>query len=127
MVPRAARNRVGGIRAALLMLLLLAAPAHAQDRVVRIGQAVPTLSFLPLWAARALGTFEEEGVRLQFVSIRGGDPTALAALDSGDIDFAAVGSDTALEAIAKGQPFQFVYSLMSQVSLELTDSNKYLI
>ena len=52
----------------------------------------------------------------------GGDPTALAALDAGDIDLAAVGSDTALAAIAKGQPFLMVYDLMSKVSLELVVS-----
>jgi len=105
---------------------LSVAPASAKDTTVRIGQAVPTLSFLPIVAARALDTFKDEGLKLQFASIRGGDPAALAALDSGDIDFAAVGSDTALEAIAKGQPFEIVYSLMSQVSLDLVVSNDFL-
>jgi len=94
----------------------LGVPASAQETVVRIGQGVPTLSFLPPLAARALDTFKDQGLRLEFVSIRGGDPATLAALDAGDIDFAATGSDTALEAIVKGQPFQIVYSLMSQVT-----------
>jgi ABC-type nitrate/sulfonate/bicarbonate transport system substrate-binding protein len=49
----------------------------------------------------------------------GGDPAALAALDAGDLDFAAVGGETALQAIGKGQPFTLVYSLMSRMSLEL--------
>ena len=114
---------------ACLSLLLFAGyapPAAAQQVTVRIGQAVPTLSFLPLYAARATDGFAAQGLHLQFVAIQGGDPPALAALDSGDIDFAAVGSDTALAAIAKGQPFQFVYSLMSQVSLELVVSNDFL-
>lgn len=110
-----------------ILLACLALPVSAQQvTTVRIGQAVPTLSFLPLYAARALDTFRDQGLRLEFVSIRGGDPPALAALDSGDIDFAAVGSDTALAAIAKGQPFEFIYSLMSQVSLELVVSNSFL-
>ena len=93
---------------------------------VSIGQAAPTLSFLPLWSARALDSFQEQGVDLRFIAIRGGDPTALAALDSGDIDFAAVGSTTALKAIARGQPFEIIYSLMSVVSLELVVSNAFL-
>jgi NitT/TauT family transport system substrate-binding protein len=100
--------------------------AEADSATVRIGQGVPTVSFLPLLAARALGSFNAQGLELQFAAIRGGDPTTLAALDSGDIDFAAVGSDTALEAIAKGQPFQLIYSLMSEVSLELVASNDLL-
>lgn len=104
----------------------LGVPASAQETVVRIGQGVPTLSFLPPLAARALDTFKDQGLRLEFVSIRGGDPATLAALDAGDIDFAATGSDTALEAIVKGQPFQIVYSLMSQVTLDLVVSHDLL-
>ena len=100
--------------------------AVAQSVSVRIGQAVPTMSFLPILAARALGSFDAQQVKLQFTLIRGGDPAALAALDSGNIAFAAVGSDTALAAIAKGQPFELVYSLMSRVTLDLVVSNDFL-
>ncbi|HLW11064.1 MAG TPA: ABC transporter substrate-binding protein [Casimicrobiaceae bacterium] len=100
--------------------------AVAQPATVRIGQAVPTMSFLPILAARALGSFDAQQLKLEFTQIRGGDPAALAALDSGNIDFAAVGSDTALAAIAKGQPFELVYSLMSQVTLDLVVSNDFL-
>ena len=92
--------------------------AKAAD-LIRIGQATPALSFLPLYAARALGSFEKDGIELKWVAISGGDPSALAALDAGDIDFAAVGADTALNAVDKGQPFELVYTLMSRVTLEL--------
>lgn len=90
---------------------------------VRIGQATPAVSFLPVMAARALGSFKQQNVDLDWAAIPGGDPTTLAALDAGDIDLAAVGSETALRAIGKGQPFQLVYSLMSKISLELVLSN----
>jgi NitT/TauT family transport system substrate-binding protein len=112
--------------AALAATIALAAmPALAQQKV-RIGQATAALSFTPIWAARALDTFKAQGLDLQWSTIAGGDPTTLAALDSGDIDFAAVGSETALQAIAKGQPFQLVYSLMSTMTLELVVSNDFL-
>jgi NitT/TauT family transport system substrate-binding protein len=111
--------------AALAAVTLLSAPALAQTKV-RIGQATAALSFTPIWAARALDTFKAEGLELQWSTIAGGDPTTLAALDSGDIDFAAVGSETALQAIAKGQPFQLVYSLMSTMTLEVVVSNEFL-
>ena len=52
----------------------------------------------------------------------GGDASALAALDSGDIDLAAVGSEAVLRAAAKGQPFEIVYTLMSKVTLQLVVS-----
>lgn len=105
---------------------VLAQPASAQQSTVRIGQGAPTMSFLPVLSARALGSFNDQHLKLEFASIRGGDATALAALDSGDIDFAAVGSNTALAAISKGQPFQLIYSLMSQVTLQLVVSNNFL-
>ncbi|MFH5796923.1 hypothetical protein ACHM2U_16140, partial [Clostridium perfringens] len=71
---------------------------------IRIGQATPAVSFLPVMAGRALGSFRQQNVELDWAAIPGGDPTTLAALDAGDIDLAAVGSETALRAIGKGQP-----------------------
>lgn len=99
--------------------------AKAAD-LVRIGQATPALSFLPLYAARALDSFKKGGMELKWVAISGGDPSTLAALDAGDIDFAAVGADTALNAVDKGQPFELVYTLMSRVTLELVVSDVFM-
>lgn len=93
---------------------------------VRIGQATTSLSFLPIWAARAMGSFAAQGLALTWAALPGGDPTALAALDSGDIDLAAVGSDTVLNAVGKGQPFLMVASLMSRVTLDLVASRAFL-
>ncbi|HVX76883.1 MAG TPA: ABC transporter substrate-binding protein [Bradyrhizobium sp.] len=101
---------------------LMLSPTLAFAQTVRIAQGVATLSFLPLWAARALNTFTPQGVTANAVVIPGGDATALAALDAGDIDLAAVGSDAVLRAAAKGQPFEMVYSLMSKVTLQLVVS-----
>lgn len=113
--------------AALLAATALPSVARAQTRPrIRIGQATPAISFLPLMAARALGSFAAEGLDLEWAAIPGGDPTTLAALDSGDLDLAAVGSETVLAAIAKGLPFQIVASMMSKVSLELVVSPAFL-
>lgn len=103
----------------------MATGAQAAE-TVRIGQAATSLSFLPLYAARSLDSFKQAGMDLKLVTITGGDPNALAALDSGDIDLAAVGSDTVLNAVSKGQPFQIVYSLMSSVTIELVVSNDFM-
>jgi ABC-type nitrate/sulfonate/bicarbonate transport system substrate-binding protein len=105
-------------RTALLLPLLASLPARASE-TVRIGQATTSLSFLPLFAARALDAFSPQSLTLDWAVIQGGDPAALAALDAGDLDFAAVGGETALQAVSKGQPFTLVYSLMSRMSLEL--------
>ena len=53
-------------------------------------------------------------------------PPALAALDTGDIDLAAVGPETVLRAVAKGQPFEIVYTLMSKVTLQLVVAPSFL-
>ncbi len=101
---------------------LISAPDLASAQTVRIAQGVAALSFLPLWAARALNTFTPQGLTANAVVIPGGDATTLAALDAGDIDLAAVGSDAVLRAAAKGQPFEMVYSMMSKVTLQLVVS-----
>lgn len=110
----------GLIRALTLAatLSLLPTLAYAQQSV-RIAQGFASLSFLPLWAARAQNTFAPEGLMATVLNSPGGDPAALAALDAGDADLAAVGTESALRAIAKGQPFEVVYNLMSKVTLEL--------
>ena len=95
--------------------------ASAQQ-TIRIAQGVSTLSFLPVWAARALNSFAAQGLTANTVVVPGGDAAALAALDAGDIDLAAVGSETVLRAAAKGQPFEIVYSLMSKVTLQIVVS-----
>ncbi|MCC8936726.1 ABC transporter substrate-binding protein [Bradyrhizobium sp. Arg68] len=102
-------------------LALLPDTATAQQ-AVRIGLGAPTLSFLPIWSARALDTFKSQGLSATVVALPGGDASALAALDAGDIELAAVGPDATLRAVAKGQPFEIVYSLMSKVTLQLTVS-----
>jgi NitT/TauT family transport system substrate-binding protein len=110
----------GLIRALTLAatLLLLPTLASAQESV-RIAQGFASLSFLPLWGARALNTFAPQGLTATVLSSPGGDPAALAALDAGDADLAAVGTESALRAVAKGQPFEIVYNLMSKMTLEV--------
>ena len=110
----------GLIRALTLAATLSLLPTLASaQQSVRIAQGFASLSFLPLWGARALNTFAPEGLTATVLNSPGGDPAALAALDAGDADLAAVGTESALRAVAKGQPFEVVYNLMSKVTLEL--------
>jgi ABC-type nitrate/sulfonate/bicarbonate transport system substrate-binding protein len=106
-------------------LALLPGLAEAQQ-AVKIGLGAPTLSFLPIWSGRALDTFKPQGLTATVAALPGGDASALAALDAGDIDLAAVGPDSMLRAAAKGQPFEIVYSLMSKVTLQLVVSKDFL-
>ena len=119
------------LRRSLLAIPLMAAPllsrsasAQTPARKVHIGQASSGISFVPLDAARTLGTFPAAGLDLYQVALPGGDPACLAALDSGDIDLAAISAEALLAAIANGQPFQIVATLLNKISLELIVSNK---
>ncbi|MBV9520567.1 MAG: ABC transporter substrate-binding protein [Hyphomicrobiales bacterium] len=124
---QALRHRLVFIAALTIAALTSWPHVDAQETAtLRLGQATTSVSFLPIWAARALDTFKPQGIDLKWAAIPGGDPTVLAALDAGDIDLAAVGTDTPLAAIAKGQDFVLVYTLMSQMSLELVVSNAFL-
>ena len=108
-------TRAAALAAALSLLPTLASAQQS----VRIAQGFASLSFLPVWAARALNSFAAEGLTATVIVSPGGDPAALAALDAGDVDLAAVGTESALRAVAKGQPFEIVYNLMSKVTLEM--------
>src|SRR3954449_2754255 len=101
------RSIHGLTRAAALALIMSLLPTLASaQQTVRIAQGFSAMSFLPMWAARALNTFPAEGLTATTIMAPGGDATALAALDAGDADIAAVGTEPVLRAIAKGQPFQ---------------------
>lgn len=64
----------------------------------------PTLSgTLPIFAAVELGLFAAENLEVKPVFVRGG-PTAMAALISGDVDYATVAGIPAVRAIAQGGP-----------------------
>ena len=108
-------TRAAALAAALSLLPTLA----SAEPSVRIAQGFASLSFLPLWGARAMNSFAAEGLAGTVIVSPGGDPAALAALDAGDVDLAAVGTESALRAVAKGQPFEIVYNLMSKVTLEM--------
>jgi NitT/TauT family transport system substrate-binding protein len=116
----------GLIRPTMLVVALSLIPTLAMaQQPVRIAQGFASLSFLPVWGGRALNTFAAEGLTATVVT-PGGDPAALAALDTGDVDLAAVGTETVLRAAAKGQPFEIVYNLMSKVTLELVVAPSFL-
>ena len=98
-----------------------------KNEPLTIGQVVPTLGYITLDTALASKTFANQDLKVNKVQLSGGDPTALAALDAGDIDVAAVGSEAAVTAIAKkAGDYKIVYALMPKMSLELTVSKDFL-
>lgn len=93
---------------------------------VTLAQPLQIPAYLSIDEARAAGDFSNAGINLKFGLTSGGDSSALAALSAGNIQFAAVGTQAPVLAISKGQPYEFVYCLDSQMSLQLVMSDGYL-
>jgi NitT/TauT family transport system substrate-binding protein len=85
-------HSIKGLTRALTLAVavsLLPTLASAQQPV-RIAQGFASLSFLPVWGARALNTFAPQGLSATALISPGGDPAALAALDAGDADLTPI-------------------------------------
>src|SRR6266849_3455957 len=99
--------------AAITAAFCLNSAIAAAQQTVRIGQATSSLSFVSIFAARALKTFDPQDLIATTAVLPGGDPAAL-------------GPEAVLCAAAKGQPFEIVYSLMSKVTPQLVVSSAFL-
>ena len=92
----------------VLFVAFLAADDRAAARSVTFAYQTPTLSStLPIMVAAEIGFFAAEGLEVRPVFVRGG-PTAIAALISGDVDYALVAGVPAVRAIAQGAPLIIV-------------------
>jgi NitT/TauT family transport system substrate-binding protein len=99
-------------------LLLFPASSQAQEKkTVRV--AFVSLSWhqeLPFRIARVKGYFQEQGIAIEPILIRGG-PAALAALISGDVDFGSIGGAQApIRARARGLDVFIIGSLSNKVN-----------
>src|ERR1700747_1078829 len=96
----------------LTVFLLLPVLSHAQEKKsLRI--VFVSLSWnnqLPFRIAIAKGFFKDQGLTVEPIFVRGG-PTALAALISGDVDFASIGgAQAAMRSRAKGLDVHIIAS-----------------
>ena len=84
----------------VLALLAAAAPpaARAAEKVtVGIG-GVGLMVYLPTALAKSKGFFEEEGLDVEILDIKGGGSQAASALIGGSVDFSANAIDHAIKA-----------------------------
>ena len=88
------------------------APVHAQEKK-NLRVVFVSLSWnnqLPFRAAIAKGFFKEQGLAIEPIFVRGG-PTAIAALISGNVDFASIGgAQAAIRGTARGLDLQIISS-----------------
>jgi ABC-type nitrate/sulfonate/bicarbonate transport system substrate-binding protein len=108
----------------VLSVLLLQSPAHAQERktlrVVFTGLAWN--SELPFRVALARGFFKSQGLEILPIFVRGG-PAALAALSSGEVEFAEIGGGQAImRSRARGLDVVIIGAISNAVAYQLVGS-----
>ena len=106
---------------ACLVLLFVAPSAAAQEkRLVRV--VFVSLSWnseIPVRVALARGFFKAQGLQIEPIFIRGG-PAAIAALVSGEVDFASIGGAQAvMRGKARGLDVSIIGSISNQTNYVL--------
>jgi len=112
---------------ALLSLLAAAAPpaARAAEKVtVGIG-GVGLMVYLPTALAKSKGFFEEEGLDVEILDIKGGGAQAASALIGGSVDFSANAIDHAIKAKVQKKDLVAVHSHVRLAMMALVVANKY--
>jgi len=109
------------LHAALLLALAYAAPANAQEkknvRVIFVSQSWN--SEIPFRVALARGFFKGQGMEIQPIFVRGG-PAAVAALLSGEVDYASIGGAQAvIRARSHGLDVSIIGSISNATNYQL--------
>jgi NitT/TauT family transport system substrate-binding protein len=110
----------------VLIVLLSASASRAQEKKsLRI--VFVSLSWnnqLPFRIAIAKGFFKDQGLTVEQIFVRGG-PTAIAALVSGNVDFASIGGAQApIRSNARGLDLQIIASLSNYTNYTLLGSKE---
>src|SRR5215468_5596990 len=98
-------------------LLLTPNLSNSAQPTVTIAQANNTLPFVSVYAARANGYFDEEGVPVEFIIVQGG--TDIAALIGGSVDFDATSTGGLLRAFSGGTDLLGVHNILGKCIYDL--------
>jgi NitT/TauT family transport system substrate-binding protein len=113
----------------VVLLVLLAAagppPARAAEKVtVGVGGAA-LMVYLPTALAKAKGLFEEEGLDVEILDIKGGGAQAASALIGGSVDFSANAIDHAIKAKVQKKDLVAVHSHVRLAMMALVVGDKH--
>jgi NitT/TauT family transport system substrate-binding protein len=110
----------------LLITALLppASPAQEKKSLRVVFVSLSWNNQLPFRIAIAKGFFKDQGLALEQIFVRGG-PTAIAALVSGNVDFASIGGAQApIRSNARGLDLQIIASLSNYTNYALLGSKE---
>ncbi|MGZ8495914.1 MAG: ABC transporter substrate-binding protein [Candidatus Binatia bacterium] len=113
--------------AALLVLLvaLFSQRAPAQDKPkIFVGPSSKTLGYSPLWVGWKKGFFEQQGLDVEVVVLRG-MPMVVQALAAGSIQFGSGGPEPFMESSDRGLDFIITGGVINGMTAAIVAGKKY--
>ena len=113
------------LAAAAFIVLLLHTPSAAQERPkLFLGATTKTLGYSPLWVGTKRGFFEQQGLDVQLVLLRG-VPMTLQALAAGSLQVGTGGPEPYIEASERGLDFAIAGGLSNGMAQVLIAGKNY--
>jgi ABC-type nitrate/sulfonate/bicarbonate transport system substrate-binding protein len=89
----------------LFLILFFSLPAAPQDKPkIFLGASSKTLGYSPLWVGARMGLFEQQGLDVQLVLLRG-MPMTVQALSAGSLHIGTGGAEPYIDASERGLDF----------------------
>ena len=111
--------------AALISFALCYDPVCAQDKPkIFVGPSSKTLGYSPLWVGSKKGFFEQQGLDVQVVVLRG-IPMVVQALAAGSIQFASGGPEPFMESSDRGFDFIITGGVINGMTAAIVAGKKY--
>lgn len=109
----------------LFCSLLLSVPLAAQERPkIYLGAASKTLGYSPLWVGSKKGFFEQQGLDVQLVLLRG-MPMTVQALAAGSLQVGSGGPEPYIEAAERGLDFAITGGVINGTAQFIIASKNY--
>jgi len=104
-------SKYGASQFVLLVLVLCAGPAQAQERI-RVGLSSVSATSGSIWVAEEKKLFKKQGIDVELIIIGGGAARVVSSLISGEIQFSVGGGDAVIRADLRGADGVLVASPM---------------
>jgi len=109
--------------APLVLLLSLTAAAQEKPKIY-LGASSKTLGYSPLWVAEKKGFFDQQGLDVQLVLLRG-VPMTVQALAAGSLHFGSGGPEPYIEASERGLDFVVTGGIINGIAQFLIAGKNY--
>lgn len=109
----------------MLVLALVTRPVRAQDKPkIYVGPSSKTLGYSPLWVGWKKGFFEQQGLDVQVLLLRG-MPMVVQALAAGSIQFGSGGPEPYMESSDRGLDFIITGGVINGMTQYIVAGKKY--